>query len=209
VLDLGAACEASLTVYGLIARQVRFADLSETTSAQHWDFPLQEAKRASVDPYDVILLWDSLGRLPNEERGRMVARLAELAAPTARLHMVLEAPERTGPRPRRFSVADAGHMRHEVSWDDAADAPRLLPADVEKMLAPFHVVRAFTLKDGLREYLLMRRPPSEGNNTPPPGRAGEFFPSSSWRAAPRLSDDELERRLRTGRRKPPNPRENS
>ena len=90
----------------------------------------------------------------------MVARLAQLAAPDARLHMVLEAPERTGPRPLRFSLADTGHMRHELTWDDPAPTMRLLPSNVERMLAPFQVVHAFTLKGGLREYMAVRRPPA-------------------------------------------------
>jgi hypothetical protein len=32
----------------------------------------------------------------------------------------------------------------------------MLPAQVERTLAPFKVVRAFTLKGGLREYMAVR-----------------------------------------------------
>jgi hypothetical protein len=161
VLDLGAAGDKSLATYSRLARQVRFADLSSRPAAElDWAAALDQAASTAVEPFDVLLLWDTLGRLSAEERPRMVARLAQLAAPDARLHMVLEAPERTGPRPLRFSLADAGHMRHEVTWDDPAPPSRLLPANVERMLAPFQVVHAFTLKGGLREYLAVRRPPA-------------------------------------------------
>src|SRR5688572_19704482 len=105
VLDLGAASEASLAVYSEIERQVRFADLASTPWAVlHWDFPLEEAGRAASEPTDVLLAWDTLGRLPADGRARMVARLAQLAAPSARLHMVLEGPDWSGPRAHRFGL---------------------------------------------------------------------------------------------------------
>ena len=172
VLDLGAASERSLTVYARIARQVRYVDLGATASGyQHWSFALDEVGRASGDPFDVLFLWDTLGHLSTEDRASMVARVAELAAPGARLHMVLEAPERSGARPVRFGLADAGHMRHELTWDDAGTAARLLPSSVERMLAPFQVVSAFTLKDGLREYVAMRTAPVRSADTIPEGYA--------------------------------------
>jgi hypothetical protein len=159
VLDLGTASDASLSVYAHVARQVRFADLGGTPETPpRWDAPLGEAARAMVDRYDVLLLWDTLGWLPREERKRFMARVGELAAPNAWLHLVVEAPERTGPRPVRFGLADTGRMRYELADGGTVATSRLLPADVEKALAPFEVVRAFTLKDGLREYLAVRRP---------------------------------------------------
>jgi hypothetical protein len=33
----------------------------------------------------------------------------------------------------------------------------LLPAQVEKLLEPFDVVRAFTLRTGMREYMAVKR----------------------------------------------------
>jgi hypothetical protein len=96
VLDLGSASEASLAAYSRIARRVRFADLSSRpVSELDWSATLDEAGSAAVEPFDVILLWDTLGRLSAEERPRLIARLAQLAAPDARLHMVLEAPYRS------------------------------------------------------------------------------------------------------------------
>lgn len=162
VLDFGAAAESSLATYSLLARQVRFADLSATPSAAtEWPAALEQAQSASGDPFDALLVWDTLGRVSAEDRALLISRLAELSAPGARLHMVLEAPEHSGPRPVRFSLVDRGHMRHELTWDDASSVARLLPLHVERMLAPFQVERAFTLKDGLREYVAVRRAPTK------------------------------------------------
>jgi hypothetical protein len=210
VLDLGAAAEASLSVYSRLARQVRFADLSSVGSEPPpWMAALEEAANAAVEPYDILLIWDTLGRLPPDERPLMVARLAKIAAPGARLHMVVEAPERTGPRPVRFSLFDPGRMRHELRWDEGVAGPKLFPAQVEKMLAPFQVDRAFTLKDGLREYLAVLRPRRAGNNTPQPSHAREINPVSDPRGGRRLPENELERGLRSPLGKPlPPPEKN-
>ena len=47
-------------------------------------------------------------------------------------------------------------MRYEPAGAPRPARSPLLPAEVERLLAPFHVVRAFTLKGGLREYLGVR-----------------------------------------------------
>src|SRR5262245_3864259 len=53
VLDLGAAGEASLSVYSRLARQVRFADLTSVgAEPPPWMAALEEAGSAAVEPYD-------------------------------------------------------------------------------------------------------------------------------------------------------------
>ena len=198
VLDLGAAAEASLSVYSRLARQVRFADQSSVGPSEPlpWMAALDEAANAAVEPYDVLLIWDTLGRVPPDERPLMVARLAKIAAPGSRLHMVMEAPERTGPRPVRFSLFDPGRMRHELTWDGGGPTSRLFPSDVERMLAPFQVDRAFTLKDGLREYLAVLRPRRPGSNAPQTSHAREILPPSGAHGGLRPSETDMERALR-------------
>lgn len=154
VLDLGAAAESSLRIYGGFARHVRFVDLGASSS--QWPSALDEARRPGDEPYDLLLVWDTLERVSADERPRMVARLAELAAPGARLHMILEAPERAGARPLRFSLVDPGRIRYELAEVEGPSTPSLLPSQVERLLRPFEIVRAFTLKGGLREYLAVR-----------------------------------------------------
>ena len=172
VLDLGTAAEASLRLYGRLARRVRFADLAATPGASsQWSAALEDAQPPSEDLYDLLLLWDTLAWLSPEERPRMVARLAAASAPGARLHMIVEAPERTGPRPLRFTLMDPAHVRLELGREPGP-AARLLPSDVERVLAPFRVVRAFTLKGGFREYVAVLEPPA----TPPAGPVAVRYP---------------------------------
>ena len=65
--------------------------------------------------------------------------------------------ERKALQPYRFTLLDVGRVRSEAIGPARPAQPPLLPAGVERMLAPFQVVSGFTLKVGVREYYAVRR----------------------------------------------------
>ncbi len=159
VLDLGPAAERNLRLYARYARWARFADLlgeggwaraGGSAAALARNLPAQPQA-----PYDLIFGWDVVDRLFPEDRLRLVARLAEVTAPRARLHMVVRSDD-AAPRPLRFTLLDINRNRFEPLPTPATPRPRLLPADVTKALAPFKVIHAYTLRSGMREYVAMR-----------------------------------------------------
>lgn len=154
VLDLGPAASSSLEVYARFARWIRFADLPVGGAGGAWLTALAEIPPHVERPYDLILAWNLLDRVAPEERSEMAARLAEIAAPDARMYVVIDTSGEASPR--NFALVDAERMRYEpgatrTPW------PALLPAEVERLLAPFVVTRAFTSKVGLREYVAVRK----------------------------------------------------
>lgn len=160
VLDLGPAADASLRVYRRFARRVRFADLlSAVAGPEGWSATSSALPPQPERPYDLLFTWDVLDQLGPEQRPRLVERLARLCAPEARLHVIVEASENAASGPLRFTLLDVDRMRCEPSGRARAIRARLLPAEVERLLEPFEVVRAFTLKVGLREYVAVRRGP--------------------------------------------------
>lgn len=154
VLDLGRASRSSFAVFTRFARRVRFADLlreerrSDLGSALEASVPAQPGH-----PYDLILAWDLLDRIGAEERGVVVSRLAELAAPRARIHVLVDASDRAEVPSSSFTVVDLDRVRYEPAGPDRPAGDRLLPAEVERLLEPFEVVRAFTSRSGMREYV--------------------------------------------------------
>jgi len=158
VLDLGPATESSLGVYSRFAQRIRFADLlagagsSGVCATALRAVPLQPER-----PYDLVFAWDLLDRLFPEERKRLMTRLAELSSADARLHLMTESSGKPTTQPLRFSLVDVDRMRYEPAGPARPARPELLPAEVERLLVPFEVVRAFTLKVGLREYVAVRR----------------------------------------------------
>jgi len=158
VLDLGPASAASLRVYSRFARRIRFADLlTPAMSPEGCAEALEDVPAQPDRPYDLVFAWDVLDRLFPEERPRLVKRLAELGSADARLHVVTEASGRSAVHPLRFSLLDVDRMRHEVTGPARPTRRQLLPAELERLLAPFQVVHAFTLKGGLREYVAIRQ----------------------------------------------------
>jgi hypothetical protein len=160
VLDLGTATDTSLRAYGRFARWIRFADL---LGDANW--PRPDGSTADVfetmlvqpdHPYDLVFAWDVLDRLFPEQRPRLLQRLAEITAPDARLHAIVRSSQETLTFPLRFTLLEVGRIRYEPAGTFALPGPRLLPAEVAKVLAPFRVAHAFTLKSGLREYVAVR-----------------------------------------------------
>ncbi len=110
----------------------------------------------AVESYDLIFAWDALDRLFAEDRPRLIESLALLTAPGARLHLITRGSDDTLARPLRFTLVDLNRLRYESTAGAPLPKPRLLPAELMKLLAPFHVIHAFTLRSGLREYVARR-----------------------------------------------------
>lgn len=157
VLDLGAAAENSLRLYSGFARWVRFADL--LTDPPH-GAGLAEALRTlpplPQQPYDLVLAWNLLDRLAPAERPHLIRRLDELTAPGARLSVVVDASGKSTAHPLRFSLLDLDRVSQEATGPPEPAWPQLLPAEVGRILEPFEVVRAFTVRLGFREYVAVK-----------------------------------------------------
>lgn len=156
VLDLGPAASSSLGVYARYARWIRFADLlAEGVFGDAWLTALKEIPAHAERPYDLVLAWNLLDRVAPEERPQLAKRLAEITAPGARMYVVVNTTGEASPQ--SFALLDAERMRYEPGTSGRTPWPPLLPAEVERLLAPFVVTRAFTSKVGLREYVAMRK----------------------------------------------------
>ena len=156
VLDLGQADDSSLTVYGRFARRMRFADLLSASATGGWTTALAAVPEQPELPYDLVLAWDVLDRLPPEARPLLVARLAEVGSAHARVHLMVDASQRTTAPPLRFSLLDVNVMRWQPTGPPRPRWPQLLPAEVERVLRPFVVVRGFTSNADMREYVAVR-----------------------------------------------------
>ena len=158
VLDLGPAMAGNLRWFSPFARRMRFADLvSAWRAAGSLDDALDDLRRCPERPYGLILAWNVLDQVAPEQRAGVVACLGALAEPGARLHFMVDMSDEPFVRPARFTVVDADHVRREDAGPPQLAQPRLLPAEVEPLMAPFHILHAFVLRNGMREYLSVRR----------------------------------------------------
>lgn len=159
-LDLGPATDRSLRSYSRFARWIRFADLF----GEPWPHageaaggPLNTVLPPLDRPYDLVFAWDALDRLLPDDRPRLVEWLADGTAADAHLHLVVRTSDEALMTPVRFVLLDTDRIRYEAAGTARLPPSRLLPADVARVLGPFQVVHAFTLKTGFREYVAHRR----------------------------------------------------
>lgn len=160
VLDLGSGSASSLQVYGTFARHVRFADLPGYVTSHRGRGSIagmmEGVPPQPRNPYDLIFAWDVLDQLYTEYHAPLVARLAEVSSPDARLHVVVRASEQDTTRPLRFMLHQTDRMRYESTGREQPARKKLLPAYINQLLLPFRVLHGFTLKGGLREYVAAR-----------------------------------------------------
>jgi hypothetical protein len=106
--------------------------------------------------YDLVLAWNLLDRLTPEEHGTLMDRLTELTSPQGRLYVLVDTSEESLAPPLRFELLDRSRVAHYPAGPPTGTRPPLLPAEVERILSPFRVEHAFTLRKGLREYVAVR-----------------------------------------------------
>jgi len=158
ILDLGPAGARPLAVLSRFARQIRFAGLvPRAGGGDAWSVALRTLEPNESLPYDVVLAWDVLDRLDPDQRAAAVARLAEITAPRARLYAVVDGSGAAATQPLTFTLVDVGRVSERASGPPEPAPHPLLPAQVERALGPFEVVRAFMLRTGAREYVAMKR----------------------------------------------------
>lgn len=157
ILDFGAGGEGSFRFYSRFARQIRFAGLLRSPPRGRKLTPALEALPPPPGgQYDVVVAWNLLDRLTPTEHSVLIGRLARLTSPGARLYVVVDTANKDRIRPIRFSLLDLNRVGQRIDGPlEGANQP-LLPAAIERLLHPFTVEHAFTLRNDLREYVAVR-----------------------------------------------------
>lgn len=158
ILDMGPAVGENFRLYGSYARRIRFAGiLPDPPHGKAWAKALRTLPPLSEHPYDLVMGWNVLDRLIPEERPPLIRRLAELSAAGARLYVVVDVSGGPTTQPLQFALQDLDRVAEAVMGPPRPAQPPLLPAEIERLLEPFQVVQAFTLRRGLREYTAVKR----------------------------------------------------
>jgi len=107
-------------------------------------------------PYDVVFAWDVLDRLEPPERKSLLQRLREITGPDARLYASVDTSGADSVQPVRWTLVSPDRISQEPVGAPEPAKPVLLPAQAERLLEPFKVTHAFSLRVGAREYVAVR-----------------------------------------------------
>jgi hypothetical protein len=154
ILDLGEGGNKQMEVLAPYARIIRFVGLvpGDDPAAD------QPADPATLPvhpdhPYDVVLAWGILDRLTPPERVALIERLAEITAPGALLYAWVSSASADTMRHVRSTMLSVDRVEEELVGSPRAAGAPLLPAHVERLLTPWVVSQAFSLRVGKREYV--------------------------------------------------------
>ena len=107
--------------------------------------------------FSLVLMWDVLNYLSNDQAERLLQSVAELCLPNARLHAIVFATDTMAAVPNLYRIIDNARLAYEAVTTELRGAPELPPAAVEKLLKGFRVEHAFVLQHGVHEYVASRK----------------------------------------------------
>lgn len=143
---------------GPFGRWIRFAGLvPRSLVGEEWWAALRAVPPNDSSPYDVVLGWDLLTWLDPDERAAATGRLAEITAPGARIHLIVDCSGAATKQPLEYTLVGAGRIAERAVAPPQRVSHPLLPAQVEKALSPLQVVRGVVLRTGEREFIVKRR----------------------------------------------------
>jgi hypothetical protein len=154
ILDFGPATSEHLRFLGRFSRRIRFAGLlPDPPRGDAWREAVQRLPPNLDQPYDVVFAWNILDRIDPGARPALITRLDELTAPGTRLFAVVDASGGPTIQPTRTTLLARDRVAETPVGDPEPAHPPLLPAPIERLLTPFKVTAAYTLRSGHREYV--------------------------------------------------------
>lgn len=161
VLDLGPALQTNLEYYATIGNRVRIVPLLRNDGLEGLRALDAEAFTDMLDrllptgnaEFDLILMWDLLNYLVDDQPSILARHLATIAHPGAKIHVMIITAETMPTEPARYEILEAGRLSYRSATNGRTAAPDPPPAKVERWLKPFRVERSFLLRHGVREFI--------------------------------------------------------
>ncbi len=161
VLDLGSASRVNLEFYSAFASGVRIAhllrgdDLKKASESDDVFFVslLDRLSPSGDETFGLILAWDILDHLTDEQPSILIHHLAAVADRGARVHVMTTTADSMPAAPTQFEIDGPGRLVYRPTTEDLITAPNPSPAQVERWLDPFRITRSVILRHGIREFL--------------------------------------------------------
>jgi hypothetical protein len=162
ILDLGSAMGVNVAFWSHFSPSLHIADLwssmpepappslEPVDSDPGWQqiLPLPEETR-----FDVILAWDLLNYLDQQQVSGLIRHLRGFCHPGALLFALIFDQPQMSAAPIRFRIAGMERLIYESRTTDSRACPRHQPRDVQRMLAGFRTASSFRLRNGIQEYV--------------------------------------------------------
>lgn len=161
VLDLGPALQTNLDFYTKIANGVRIVPLQRNDGLEGLQQLDAEAFAARLDrllpigddAFGLVLMWDLLNYLNDEQPSLLAHHLAAVAERGASIYVMIFTAGTMPREPSRYELLAGGRLAYRPTTRRRTAAPDPPPAKVERWIKPFRVERSFLLRHGVREFI--------------------------------------------------------
>lgn len=166
ILDLGAAFGANVDFFSQFSRKIYIEDLYRTLTSFDFFPPEDESSYAALFEYllpyqagtrfDVILAWDLFNYLERDEYLHLTRRLSKFSYPGSLLFALISTQKHIPEKPTNYKIINQQSLLYEKSSTVLRPCPRYEQTDIQHLMPRFRVTSSFVLKNGIKEYLLVR-----------------------------------------------------
>jgi predicted TPR repeat methyltransferase len=162
VLDLGASIGANIDFLARHCSRIHvvnlLSSLQELPSESRSDpaVAFAELLPEGEAQFDAVLAWDVLDYLTRDQVSVLVAELARLTRPGARMLALIAAGPEMPSSSGEYRIRDGHRLEYSERASTTRPTPALTAGELDHLLRGFRVERSFILRHGVHEYLAVR-----------------------------------------------------
>ena len=166
ILDLGPAIGTNVAFFSNLPCNLFIADLHEALypgsaegvmrRRENFDELLTNELPEESD-FDLVLAWDLLNYLDEEEMRSLSHHLAAVCTPGAVLYALITTRKVMPNKPAAYRIVDPSRLAYEIDSGVRREAPRYKEPVLNRAMPEFSVESSYLLRNGMQEYLFTYR----------------------------------------------------
>jgi hypothetical protein len=166
ILDLGPAVGSNISYLSGFSTSIRVADivgdrnpLSQSDDLEESEIQqlAEEALPDTWGTFDLVLAWHLFDYLDERPAKAVAGRFRELCGDAGCVFAVVTTTDEMPVVPPRYTIVDRGNVSVVIESLDRVQCPKWPPAMIGRFLKGFSIERSVVLRQGLQEFVAVRR----------------------------------------------------
>jgi len=164
ILDLGKAAGPTIDFFSKYSCRLHIADIvgqiagiSLSGKQEDSERLLRELAPGEDGEFDLIFAWDIFNYLSRRQFQILSYRLAQLGKPGSKMLAFILAENGNSCEPSIYKIVEKGSLIRESMHLTGKQAKWYSPGEVKQLMSGFEVDKAFQLRHGIQEYILIRK----------------------------------------------------
>jgi len=164
ILDLGKAAGSTIDFFSKYSCRLHIADIvgqiagiSLSGKQEDSERLLRELAPGEDGEFDLIFAWDIFNYLSRRQFQILSYRLAQLGKPGSKMLAFILAENGDSCEPSIYKIVEKGSLIRESMRLSGKQAKWYSPGEVKQLMLGFEMDKAFQLRHGIQEYILIRK----------------------------------------------------